>query len=257
MGFWNNYVNVLFKLKVFTRGGCIFWTILALMISSFNFAMEFMYNTEEQPFELMKLIMITEGGLLMLLMVLIPKSILDLSQYAEEERNEDLVAPSKLALALSISCVILILLSGFFTALEDTKLYYLVIVNFFFSLYLLALELLIGTLTSTLSTRCKKIQNNGSVFEEAANILEKYQSLNAGCQFGLFPLFTCSVLIVISLIYMFIIIMVFNCLAVYRTPISLMFIGAKVTIYITNLLFMAWTLDNCYENFKRISVPLR
>ena len=257
MAIWNNYVNALFKLKVFTKGGCIFWTFVALMTTSFNLAMEYKYNSEIQPFQMMEILMITEGGLNMIMMVLIPKSIFELSQYAEAEKDEDLVVPSKLALAHGISCVILIFLAGCYTVFGDIGVYFLVIVNLFFILYLLALGLLIGTLTNTLSTRFRKIENHGAIYEEATTLLEKYRSLNESCTFGLFPLFTCSVLIVIVLLYMFIIIMLFNCLAEYRTPISLTFIAAKTIVYIANLLHLAWTLDNCYENFKRISVPLR
>ena len=257
MAIWNNYVNALFKLKLFTGGGCIFWTILAFVISSFNWAMEYVYNSQAQPFLMMKLIMIAEGGLVIIIMVSIPKSILDLSQCAEEEKNDDLAAPSKLALALGLSCVIVICVAGWYTVFGDPGLFYLVIVNFFFSLNLLALGLLIGTLTNTLSKRCRQIENHGVVFKEATILLEKYQALNEGCKFGLFPLFTCSVLNVIMLIYLFIIIMVFHCLDVYKIPVALMFIAAKVGVYTLNLLHLGWTLDNCFENIKRVSVPLR
>ena len=63
---------------------------------------------------------------------------------------------------------------------------------------------------------------------EGSQILAKYESLQARSQLALFPIIIGCVGVVILLLYTLVITMLFNCVAVYRSWLTLTFMALKV-----------------------------
>ena len=129
-----------------------------------------------------------------------------------------------------------------------------------FSVYIFMFELVIGIVINSFVNECKEVRAtgwHGKCFPKAVQLHQKFLSLQDNCMTGIFTVVTGCTLLAIIELYLLIIILVFPCLSYYKTSIVWLVLGSKVMTYLTNLFYLANILDDCFEHFKKISIPLR
>ena len=265
---WNNFIQLLTKLKFFTWIGSIMWSIIAFALT---FPTLFYCYTELVAFNVS--LVFTAVGIAteiesMILVVMIPQAIRSLAEFVEEvvqEWNGKLKGPGKLIFAFAIIPVITITdisnyliqnginmsLAVFFEIGANCAL------NVAMMFFLLMPGILFGSLTKTFSFKCKLVGLNDSVnsYQQATCLLHQYQVLKSGSALVLFIVSSCCTILTTLDTYYFIIFITNGCLKPdIPTAVSM---GLRAALYMLCFFYFAMTANSCFKNFEAIALPLR
>ena len=265
MDIWSKIIQLLWKFKFFTRIGSIVWSVLPLLsIPFYYFTFIFMgSNVETGSQKVMTILSIAGSSIWYLLLAMIPQCIYALKDYVEhceEVWNGDLKAPSKLIwivtfmiALMSVSEMVTISTSIFGTVGV------IMVMNLTF-FYLLALGIVFGSLSMTLSSSCQIFNNalvgvikEETMLKQATDLLHQYQALKAGSALGLFTVSASCTMLTIVTSYWTIVSLAYTC---FSAGLELAF-GIQILAFSMYFFFFAWSADICFKSFERITVPLR
>ena len=199
---WNFTLRIIKKLQFFTRTGCVFWSVLGLLSGMMSLYMEFNASYQVNAGVVVWL-WNAISFLELVLLALMPMAIYQLKDYAKEVQDS-LTSPTKLFWLFFLGYIAdvtgTILNVGVFGSNQIPYMLHSTIR----SLYHIIFGVMVGCFCKTLESRIRlpSVSRDGkSVLKEATEGLRDYQNLKKCSQLGLFMMFSCFTLMIISGIY--------------------------------------------------------